>query len=205
MKTYKQQVLKWQEHKNGITLDCSLDVAITQSKSGVILLIIPGVDGSVDGYESKYKRIAEMVNDSHGAAVVRVSNPFISSFHWQSNVRRILEFIQNNTLDIAGKDDVEIRVMAHSAGASVVAQVAYEYPIIAKMLLVNPAAKLGAVQINEGLNKFQGKLSVMVGSDDPNLNHLRHLEVDIIDGADHYFSGKALRTFIDAPSKYLFG
>ncbi len=46
-----------------------------------MLLIVPGVDGTVDGYQEKYVTIADSIREQHGAAVVRISNPFVSSFH----------------------------------------------------------------------------------------------------------------------------
>lgn len=207
------QILEWQEHKNGITIDCSLDIAITPSKSNVVLLVIPGVDGSLDGYEDKYKRIAETIHEQHGVSVVRMSNPFISSFHWESNIRHILEFINNNKNDIAGSNDIEIRIMAHSAGASVIAQLAYDYPSISKMLLINPATKLGADKIRQGLSSFAGYTTILIGSDDPSRAEA-HMIADqyksskvstiTVEDADHNFSGKAFAKFLNAPNEYLF-
>lgn len=204
MALHNPQTLHWQEHKNGITVDCSLDVAVTPAETNLVLLIIPGVDGSVDGYEEKYKRIAESVHNNHGVAVVRTSNPFISSYHWESNIRRILEFIQNNKTNITGSEQIEVRIMAHSAGASIVAQIAHEYPNIKRLLLINPATKLGYEKINEGLEKFNGNINILMGSADPSIEELRHLNIDVIEGADHYFSGDSLNIFIEAPNKYLF-
>ncbi len=207
------QILEWQEHKNDVTINCSLDIAVTPSKSGVVLLVIPGVDGSLDGYENKYKRIAETVHEQHGVSVVRMSNPFISSFHWESNIMHILEFINSNKNDIAGSDDIEIRVMAHSAGASVISQLAYDYPSISKMLLINPATKLGTDKIKQGLSSFAGYTVMLISSDDPSRVEAQMIadqyksdkvSTVIVEGADHNFSGIAFSKFLNAPNEYLF-
>ena len=63
-------LLNWQETMNSVTVDCSLDIAIHPAESDTVLLIIPGVDGSVNGHEDKYIRIAEQVQDEHGIAAV---------------------------------------------------------------------------------------------------------------------------------------
>lgn len=208
------QKLTWQEEKNGFVIDCLLDVAIHSSDSSVILLIIPGVDGSVDGYENKYVQIAEGVQVKNKAAVVRISNPFISSFHWESNIRKVLEFIQDNANSICQHDDFELRIMAHSAGAAVVACIAWEYPFISKLLLINPAMKLGSDNIASGLKKFGvEKVKILVGSKDPSFEQINSLklldglgELDVIEinGADHYFSGDSFQAFLSAANDYLF-
>lgn len=94
--------------------------------------------------------------------------------------------------------------MAHSAGASVVAQIAHEYLNITKILLINPAAKLGPQRIEEGLRLFKGDKYILVGSKDPSLNDLYKLGIEVIDDADHNFSGKSLDIFKEAAGKYLF-
>ena len=51
--TFTSDIINWQETMNGVTIDCSLDVAVHPARSNTVLLIIPGVDGSVNGYEDK--------------------------------------------------------------------------------------------------------------------------------------------------------
>ena len=63
-------LLNWQETMNSVTVDCSLDIAIHPAESDTVLLIIPGVDGSVNGHEDKYIRIAEQVQDERQARAV---------------------------------------------------------------------------------------------------------------------------------------
>lgn len=209
----KYSTLTWQESKNSVTIDCSLDIAIHPADNKLIVLTVPGVDGSVDGYNNKYIKIANKIQQQHGAAVVRMSNPFITSFHWESNIRRILEFISTHSRDITGHDDVELRIIAHSAGAAVVTQIAWEYPHITRLLLINPATKLGIDKIQLGLRDFTGLITLLFGSDDPSAHDINKLsdvrssskiQTVILDGVDHNFSGNAIDRFIEAPNIYLF-
>lgn len=176
--------------------------------STAILLTVPGVDGSVDGHEDKYARIAEAAQHEYGAAAVRMANPFISTFFWESNLREALHYVQENAEAICGTAEFELRIMAHSAGAAIAGRIAWEYPFITHLLLVNPAANLGFEQIRDGLDKFQGNTTILVGSEDPNLAGTTQLgtlaDINIIDGADHDFSGPHFDTFLSAPGKYLF-
>jgi len=209
----KYQKLNWQEKNNISSIDCSIDIAVHPAKSKIILLTIPGVDGSVDGYEGKYIKIAESAQKKYGVAVLRMSNPFISSLFWESNVRRVLEFIQDNLITISGRQDVELRIMAHSAGASVITMIAWEYPFISKLLLINPAIRLWPDKIKYGLSEFGGnKTTILIGSRDPSLIEVKNLSEQkglsgiktvVIDGADHDFSGKAFPIFLSAAETYL--
>ena len=202
------QKINWKETHNDITIDCSLDIAIHSANSKIIFFTIPGVDGSVDGYENKYVRIADSVQEKHGAAVIRMSNPFISSLFWDSNIRQVLEFIEKNAKTIANHEDFELRVMAHSAGAAILAQIAWEYPFISRILLVNPAMKLNPEKIINGLNELDDKdITILVGSNDPSMSETTKIlkgEIIVVDGADHNFSGDAFSIFLDATDRYLF-
>ncbi len=208
------QTLEWQESINGFELNCKLDIAIHIADSKIIFMTVPGVDGSVDGYKNKYKKIAEAIQKDFKVATVRISNPFISSHHWQSNLRSALHFIDLNSKSICGHKDFELRIMAHSAGASALAQIAWEYPFISRILLINPASKIGMDKIQKGVDKFDGEqVTLFVGSKDPSSSEFSqfktssepsNLKIVRIDGANHHFSGKHFPDFLKAPSKYLF-
>lgn len=201
--------LHWQETMNSVTIDCSLDIALHPAQSDTVLLTIPGVDGSVNGYEDKYIRIVEGIQQRHGIAAVRIANPFITSHHWESNPRRILDYIATNAEAITGSaGQPRIKVVAHSAGASIIARIAHEYPEIQEILLINPAQKLDSEAIRDGLRKTSARVTVVFGSKDPSklfgdlLKEDGHTVV-IVDGADHFFSGEHLKTFIGLPGKYV--
>ena len=206
--------LRWLEEIGHNKFDCSLDIAVHPAKSNTIFLTIPGIDGSVDGYEDKYIRIAESVQAKHGAAVVRMANPFISSLIWESNVRQVLDYIDKRSKQISGTDDYELRIMAHSLGAATIASIAFQYPRISRLLLINPAVGLGPMLLQAGLKKFAGEsVTILVGSEDHASDGIDEIvsaanspvvQVEIANGADHHFSGAAFSTFIETAEKYLF-
>lgn len=215
MPTAQYKQLTWQETKNDITIDCSLDIAVHPAQSRVIFVTIPGVDGSVDGYQNKYVDIANSVQQKHEVAVVRAANPFITSFHWESNIRELLMYIEDNAKSICGTAKPELYVMAHSAGAAIVARIAWEYPEIKRLLLVNPASKLGIEHMLQGVSKFEGQsVTIVYGEHDPSVESSKDFEgiktvanvvVEILPGIDHDFSGKeGLEKFKLLPSLHLF-
>lgn len=212
--TIKSHKLHWQESMNGVTIDCDLDIRIHPTKSTTILLLIPGVDGSVDGYKNKYITIAEQVQAKHNVAVVRMENPFVTSFHWESNIRRILEWIEQNKQDICSNDEYSLLVQAHSAGASVLASIAHEYPNIRKLLLINIAMSLNTDKVLAGLQKYDGDVTILMGDKDPSIPELESIQFSenstlaqkvIIENTDHDFSGDSFKLFLDAANTYLLG
>lgn len=211
---YRNDTIDWQESMNDVTIDCTLDVAVHPSDSDTILLTVPGVDGSIDGYQDKYKKIAESIREQHGAAVVRMNNPFISSFHWDSNVRQAIDYIQQNAKDISSSDTIDLVIMGHSAGASVVAHVAHDYPFITRLLLTNPAVDLSFDKIAHGLQEFGGnKINILIGDQDHAMTKLDEItkigesyrmRTIVLEGIDHDFSGKAgMNMFLSAPHTHL--
>lgn len=215
MSDAQYELLTWQETKNGVTIDCSLDVAVHPAESNVIFVTIPGVDGSVDGYKNKYVDIANSVQGRHHAAVVRASNPFITSFHWESNLRNLLAYIRDNAERISGTATPGLYIMAHSAGAAITAQIAHEYPQIKRLLLVNIASKLGMSKILVGLSSFNGEqIAIVYGEHDPSItsiNDFKQLKtktiktVHTLPGIDHNFSSDTgLESFKQLPLQHFF-
>jgi len=202
--TNEYTTLTWTEQKNEFKIDCLLDIFISPAKSKTIFITLPGVDGSIDGYKNKYKRITDNIQEEHGVATIRMSNPFISSSHWDSNIRQVLDYILANKLAITEHEDIEIQIMAHSAGAAIIARIAWEYPEIKKLLLVNPAFKMNPDNILSGLAKYTGDVRFVFGSKDPSIEWAKKLkekyEVSVIDGSDHNFSGEYIETFIGLPT-----
>jgi len=192
--------LDWQSTLNDVTIDISMDVRVHGLQTKKVVLILPGVDGSVDGYENKYVQMADKIVKEQHKGVVRVSNHFITSFHWEDNLRQALGFIDENSKEIFGHEEVDIEIIAHSAGASVAAWLAWEYPNIKKLVLINTAAGLKPDRIIKGINQYSNRVIFIYGSEDPSVGFSRNLpgntEVQIIEGADHYFSDEHLEKFI---------
>jgi hypothetical protein len=192
-----EQTLAWQPSYNGVVVDASMDVRIHPLASKRVVLILPGVDGSVDGYDSKYVMMADQAL-AMGYGVVRVSNAFISSFHWEDNLRQAIAYINTNSQEHFSNSEVTISVIAHSAGASVTA---WEYPNIEKLILINMASKLKSERIALGLDRYEHDAHLVYGSKDPSVDFIDQLpgkyKTTIIEGADHVFSGKHLEDFIN--------
>lgn len=109
--------LTWQEETpSGEAWDCSLRIAHHAGDQHNIFITIPGVDGSLDGYQDKYKHIAESISNDYGHTVYQMDNPYISRHHWESNLRTLLAEIYNNHEDVTN-----IVIMAHSAGGPIAA------------------------------------------------------------------------------------
>lgn len=205
--------LSWQEPGNDFAIDCELDIAIHPSNSNTILLIVPGVDGDIDGYKNKYLTIANNIVINHKVAVVRMANPFIGSQYWQSNVRMVLQYIEDNAKAICGNPSFILKIVGHSIGAYVVCQIAWEYPFIDSILLINPATGIDLQPMAKGLLNYTGTTHIVIGSDDPAIKHIdlfkdmelsSNIELTVVDGADHHFSGEHLATFISLPSTVFF-
>ena len=204
--------LLWQEQGNNFNIDCELELAVHKNKSKSIMLIVPGVDGSVDGYKDKYIQIANNAVKTNNMSVVRMSNPYIGAHYWQSNVRTAIQYIEDNAINICGYKDFQLSIVGHSIGAFVTGQIAWEYPFIHNILLINPASIIDLQPLMNGLSDYKGKATIIIGSKDPaykRLNEFNQFElskktkVKVIDGADHHFSGKYLDTFIGLTDNYL--
>lgn len=198
--------VKWQSSHNDISVEASMDIKVRPANSKRVVLFVPGVDGSVDGYMNKYINASDHLVNNHDVGIVRISNDFISSFHWEDNIKQALKFLEDNASKYFSSDDLEISVVGHSAGASVTAAIAHKYPAIRQILLINAAKGLNTDQILEGLSKFDGKLVVVYGSDDPSNDFISDIKkvkpnsiTHIIDGADHHFTGEYIRTFEKLP------
>ncbi len=198
--------VKWQPTHNNVSVDASIDIKIRPANSKRVVLFVPGVDGSVDGYMNKYINASDHLVNNHDVGIVRISNDFISSFHWEDNIKQALNFLEDNASKYFSSDDLEISVVGHSAGASVIAAVAHRYPAIRQILLINAAKGLHTDQILDGLSKFDGNLVVVYGSNDPSKDFISDIKnvkpnsfTHIVDGADHHFTGEHIKTFEQLP------
>lgn len=184
--------------------EVSIDVSINNGTSDEILLIVPGVDGSVNGYENKYKRIADNINSKFGATVIRMSNPHNMAGYHLRNLFEILDFIEKN-YDMAKK---RLHIVGHSLGGYMISEVASMYDYIDKVLLINPTTLLNNDSFNE-LKKRPKELNLfLIGDQDPSFDFIDLFkEVGIVNierGADHHFSGSSFDAFLKAPAQYIF-
>ena len=87
--------IKYIQEGNYFNDEVIIEVSTVEGQSDIILLIVPGIDGSVDGYKNKYKTIAENINSRFGATVIRMSNPSNMAGLHLRNLFEVLEFIEN--------------------------------------------------------------------------------------------------------------
>lgn len=187
-------------------LDIQVDLVINYGKSNRYVLLIPGIDGSVNGYKDKYKTIAKRLVQDYDATVVQMSNPHVPSGKWELSVCKVLNYIETQ---VKKSIDANLYVMGFSLGGYLIGTIAYEYDYITKLLLINPAKMLDTEPLLTGLDKFNGQATILFGGQDITADIIDKMtetgsRVEMVNGADHYFSGEHFNTFCDAPSKYLF-
>lgn len=196
------KVLSWKKTINNHTEKFQLELAIHSFNNGKIIVNYPGVEGSIDGYNGKYKTLAEHVVSQDLASVVRLPNPHTFGFGWDMNLRHALTHVHENSKSICNSDNPDIFLMGFSAGAGVVAMIAWEYPTVKKILLMEPAPKVDEQGIIEGLGQYKGELYVVVGGGDEALGSevgnkiikaavsASRKEIFVIPDCDHQFKGE---------------
>lgn len=196
------KTLSWTAELNNFKDVFQLELAIHPHTNGRIIVNYPGVDGTIDGYNEKYKTVAEHIVSKGLGAVVRLPNPYTCGFGWDMNLRHALGHILVNSEEICNSSDPEVYLMGFSAGAGVIATLAWEYPEVKKILLLEPAPNVDEQGVAKGLAEYKGELYVVVGSGDGALglevgNKIMETatktskkELFVIPGCDHQFRGE---------------
>ena len=172
-----------------------------------ILLIKTGQDGSIYGYNDKYLKMANLVNEKTGATVICASNPFDGQNPLDDAMKIIKQYCQKKEYL-----NYKIFYLGFSSGGFIGAVFGIDYPQIEKMLLVNMPLMYNWHKIKSGLIKYNGqKLILVYGSQDQSVKYLELLQrinnekikTIIIPDQDHYFSN-CEKIFEQLPLKYLF-
>ncbi len=208
----KTTKLKWTKSKNGISMDFELDVAIHPFNNGKIIINVPGADGSINGYNDKYIKIANYLIEQKIGAVVRIPNISSLGFGWDINLRETLSYVLDNAKEICGSSKPEIYLMGLSAGAGAISMTAWEYPEVTKILLIEPALIFSGEHGVEGIREYKGEVTIVVGKGDTALGKevgdkffdyfikANHKEIIEIENCDHRFMGETNgRIFSEAP------
>jgi len=214
MKTTK---LFWIKSKNGISMDFELDVAIHPFNNGKIIINYPGADGTIDGYNNKYIKIADYLIEQKIGAVVRIPNISSLGFGWDINLRETLDHVLENAKEICGNNKPEIYLMGCSAGAGAIAMIAWEYPEVKKILLMEPAIIFSGENGVEGIKEYKGEVTIVVGDSSTALGldignrffeyfvNAKHKEIFEIKNCDHQFQGDANGRILSQSPIYAFG
>lgn len=167
--------------------------------SQTIIINYPGFNGSLNGYENKYAKLAKFMNDL-GFAFIQMSNPACVFDEYPYEVERRLRNVVQTTLensgDICGYENPSIGLIGWSAGASAIAAVAHEFSQVNNIILFAPSMDAANWR---NIKEYIGKLTIISGLDDEvvgdswktfySLAYSSHPETILIDRCDHHFSG----------------
>ena len=191
--------IKYIQEGNCFNDEVNIEVSTIEGQSDIILLIVPGIDGSVDGYKNKYKTIAENINSRFGATVIRMSNPSNMAGLHLRNLFEVLEFIEN-TYDLSTKT---LYIMGHSLGAYMTSIVSPIFDYIDKILLINPATLIDNDVFNDLSQRPRQSNIFLISEQDPSFKFVDKIKevgtVYIQPNADHHFSANHLKPFYLLP------
>lgn len=203
----------WRFELDGVPLP--LPVAIHPLRAPRVVLILPGYDGAIDGYQDKYVKVAELLRQRGVGAVVRTGNHVVPGFGFEATclarLRGLLGEIARRAASLCDHARPELYLLGVSAGASAMAALGHEWPAVRKMLLVAPSADAGPERVEAGLAAFTGELFVVAGEEDEVVgDYPRALpllatraarrELRLVPGCDHQFRGAQNgRIFSQAP------
>lgn len=201
MKSFSKS-LSWRQTLNNHTEKFELELSVHPLDNGKIIVNYPGAEGSIDGYNEKYKTLAEHIVANGLASVVRIPNPYTFGFGWDMCLRKALDYVLKHSNEICGTTKPEIYLMGFSAGAGAIAMIAWEYPEVKKILLLEPAPKVNEQGVQEGIGLFKGEVYVVVGGGDEALGekvgnrvieaaiNASRKEIFVIPNCDHQFKGE---------------
>lgn len=174
--------------------------------TNTIVLIKAGLDGSMYGYENKYLRMANKINDKYGYTVICSSNPSCNVDPLADAMSIVEEYTKEEQMD-----KYSIYYMGYSNGGLHGAWYGHKYPSIKRMLLVNAPLMFNWHKTKEGISLYLGeRITLLYGSLDQSIGYIELLKplldetkkLEIIDGEDHLFS-KGIFDFTELPEKYL--
>jgi len=194
-----QRPIKGQESLN-------LELAIHPYSNGVIVVNYPGITGNIDGYNNKYGKLADFIQEKGVGTVVRMGNEHFPKLPYPKgmidNFRYVLDHCLANGKELSDKKDPKLYLMGFSAGASTIAAVSGDYLAVEKILLIAPSGDVEKEAIERGLAKFRGELYVAVGANDevvgPRAGKIFYdlataaklKKLEIIPDCDHQFRGE---------------
>jgi hypothetical protein len=188
--------------------DGEVHLHIHKANSKAVLIMYPGADGSVDGYNKKYQKIANLIQSKNIATVIRLDNKYCCAVNLPycelmiNKLAQVIEYVFDNAEKIAGHKEIEIYLSGASAGAGAIATILDEFPMIKKVLFIAPAPSVGLENIKRGLKSYRGELYLTAGEDDEiNAVDTAQLcydtcelalkkELEIIPQCNHQFTGK---------------
>lgn len=182
-----------------------LCVAVHPASAKRIVIMLPGWNGTLDGYEQKYAKIAAHLVERGVGAVVRSANLIVPGHEFETTCKTVLRGVVEGTLarasSICGQASPELLLLGWSAGASAIAALAPDLPRVARVLLMAPSGDAGDEAVVDGLRRFSGDLFMVAGDADEVVGDLartlfghataaRRKQLVVLPGCDHQFRGE---------------
>lgn len=190
-----------------------IEISIHKLLSPNIVIIYPGANGTKDGYENKYIRMADMLVENGVGAVIRSPNRYMIGNGSVTCLEVVVENALRHSEDICGSKKPSLYLVGHSAGAWAIDLIASAYPEVKKLLFTSPAPIRRKNETQHGIGDFTGEVHVFIPENDviPRFEGILFYDlavssskrtVEIVKDCDHEWSGEEnLKKFIELPSK----
>lgn len=160
-----------------------------------IVIIKAGAGGNYIGSEEKYLKMARLLRDTYGCAVLSLSNHANDSF-----ARGDAAVIRELIAEMGG--EVELYYIGNSNGSTQGLLTATKYFAFRRMVLVNMPLMLNFHKIKAALTRADTEIRFVYGEKDPSVSYVPYLrnasakeeslartEIVTVGGADHNFAG----------------
>ena len=175
-------------------------------QSNVIIINYPGYQGDIDGYQGKYRTLADLICRKGVGAVIRMDNQYRNGFRYEKSVvadlKATIDYALANSGSICSSREPDLFLMGFSAGAGAIAIVAADYPQVKRVLLLAPSVDAGKSAIEKAFGNFRGEVYIAVGEYDESVGRdagdyflglatgAKKKTLVIIQNCDHQFQGR---------------
>ena len=157
-----------------------------------IVFIKAGLGGGIPGYEGKYLRIADRLNEKYGCTVICASNP--QEIKDQSVIDK---FAVDELVKEISQDSPEFYFFGHSNGGIKGLELTRSGVNFKRMMLVNMPLMINMFKTKDMISEIPDtRVTLVYGSLDPSVPYipffdgkLENVSVTVFSGADHNFSG----------------
>lgn len=210
------------DHPEGTPLRLGIQLRAHPNLSRRIIVSMPGLGATVDGYKDKYLILAHHMQKEGLGAVLRLDHRGIPGITMSDSLeqtvseakfRASMECIEQSAWNICGEPKPDLFLMGFSAGAATMAALAHEYPAIKRILLFSPSGNMPEERVQEGLDKFKGEVYIVVGAQDKVAGEkyksmatgASRKKLFVFPECDHRFAGEANGRMLSQMPFYAFG
>jgi len=182
----KKNQMKYNEEFKYLVKGREVNIGIIDGNN-TIVLIVPGQNTGIFGYEDRYLKLSKRINKKYGSTVVITSNPF-------QNENPIDELMYVINRYAERFSDYKVYFFGFSKGANIGSHYATLESKITRMVLVNGPLMINPHKTREGILRFQGeRMTFIYGSLDPsydysglvNLETKDNIKLVILDNINH--------------------